>query len=148
MNKWDERFSKIAREVSTWSKDPRTKIGAVAVRDKLILSTGVNGLPSGMDDSDYILNDRELKNQFIIHAEANCIYNAAQNGVSLRGSTMYVYGLPVCSECAKALIQSGVSRIVMTLDTPNIPDKWSLSFKKSETMFTQVGISYIINTLL
>ena len=147
MNKWDERFSRIAREVSTWSKDPRTKIGAVAVRDKLILSTGVNGLPSGMDDSNEILDNRELKNQFIVHAEANCIYNAAQNGVSLKGSTMYVYGLPVCSECAKALIQSGVSRIVMTVDKP-IPVKWSDSFKKSETMFTQVGISYIINTLL
>ena len=84
MDKWDGRFLDIAREISTWSKDPSRKIGAIAVRDRKILATGYNGFPKGIEDTPTRLNIREVKYQYVVHAEMNCIYNAAENGVSLR----------------------------------------------------------------
>jgi len=147
MNKWDKRFSKIAKEVSTWSKDPSTQVGVVAVRERRILSTGYNGFPVSIEDTPYRLDNKEIKYQYVIHGEANCIYNAAENGIPLRGSTIYVYGLPVCSECAKAIIQSGVSRVVMVL-SKKTPEKWGTSFKKTEEMFRECGIKFEINALL
>ena len=98
IDKWDDRFLDIAREISTWSKDPSRKIGAIAVRDRKILATGYNGFPKGIEDTPSRLNIREIKYQYVVHAEMNCIYNAAENGVSLRDSTLYIFGLPVCGD--------------------------------------------------
>ena len=105
MDKWDGRFLDIAREISTWSKDPSRKIGAIAVRDRKILATGYNGFPKGIEDTPSRLNIREIKYQYVVHAEMNCIYNAAENGVSLRDSTLYIFGLPVCGDWALGIIQ-------------------------------------------
>lgn len=104
----------LAKEAASWSKDPSTKIGAVCIGSKgQVLSTGYNGFPRGIDDSLTRYYDRELKYKMVVHAEMNAIFNATYNGVSLDGSTMYVHGLPVCSDCAKGIIQVGVKRIVM-----------------------------------
>ena len=112
--KWHKRFLEIAKEVSTWSKDPSSKIGAVIVdsNTKQIISQGYNGFPRGIVDSIEILNNRELKYKYVIHAEINAIFNALYNGSSVKGSTIYVHGLPVCSECAKAIIQTGIKHVV------------------------------------
>ena len=106
--KWDIRFISIAREYSTWSKDPSTQVGAVAVDPKTrrVLSGGYNGFPRGIEDTDKRLNDRDLKHSLVVHAEMNLIYNATRSGISLEGSHLYVWGLPVCSECAKGIIQT------------------------------------------
>ena len=102
---WWGRYLDVAKVVSTWSKDPSTKVGAVAVGSKgQILAQGYNGYPRGISDDDY--HDRETKYKKIVHAEMNCIYNASWNGVSLDGSYMFVYGLPVCHECCKAIMHS------------------------------------------
>jgi len=70
----------------------------------------------------------------------NCIYNAASNGVSLKGSTVYVHGLPTCSECAKGLIQVGVKRVMaFSQDTP---DRWNKSDALTEQLFEEAGIEY------
>ena len=69
----------------------------------------------------------------------NCIYNATFNGISLKGSTLYVYGLPVCHDCAKGIIQVGINRIVMAMD--DIPQKWLDSFEKSRRMFDEAGVA-------
>ena len=98
IDKWDERFLKLAEQISTWSKDPSRKIGAIAVRDRKILATGYNGFPKGIEDSDDRYNNRELKYMYVVHAEMNCIYNAAEYGVSLKWSTLYIVGLPVCTD--------------------------------------------------
>ena len=96
MNKWDQRYLKLAYEVAQWSKDPSSKIGAVTVGAKgQVLSQGFNGLPRGLKDSFTRLHDRETKYKFVVHAEMNAIYNATYNGTSLDGSTLYVYGLPI-----------------------------------------------------
>src|SRR6056300_417538 len=84
-NKWDQRFMQMAQMVSTWSKDPSSKIGAVAVNDeKRILATGYNGFPRGIADTEERLNNRDEKYPRIIHAEMNVLMNALYNGVSLK----------------------------------------------------------------
>lgn len=139
--KWDKRFINLAREISTWSKDPSTKIGAVIVNDdRRILATGYNGFPRGISDNDWRYQDREEKYKYVVHAEMNAIYNATFNGISLNDSTLYVWGLPVCSECAKGVIQVGIKKIVMPkLD---FPERWVDSFRKSRELFSEAGIDW------
>lgn len=138
-DKWDARYLKLAYEVAQWSKDPSTKVGAVVVGSKgQVLSQGFNGFPRGIVDLDTRLNVRETKYKYIVHAEMNAIYNATYSGVSLDGATLYVYGLPVCSECSKGVIQVGIKRVVM--QKQDMPDKWKESWSWSQNFFTEAGI--------
>ena len=138
--KWDKRFLNLAKEISTWSKDPSTQVGAIAVKDRKVLAQGYNGFPRNMKDLEDRYNNREEKYTYIVHAEKNVIYNATYNGVSLKYSTMYVYGLPVCAECAKGIIQCGVKRVVML--EMIVPEKWRESFKNTKLMFDEAGVKY------
>lgn len=141
LNKWDKRYLILAREVATWSKDPSSKIGAVAVSDnKQLLATGYNGFPRGIADLPDRYNNRELKYKYVVHAEQNVIYNATYNGVSLNGATLYVYGLPVCGSCALGIVQVGIKRIVMP--KMDCPERWAESFKFSASLFDEAGIKY------
>lgn len=142
--KWDRRFLRLAKEVSTWSRDPSTQVGAVAISPEgRIISTGYNGLPRGIDDTDFRLNDRETKYGLTIHAEHNCVLNANYHGVSLRNSTVYVSSLPCCSQCALVLVQVGVSRVVMDADAyRSCTDKWKDSFKTTAALFDEAGVQY------
>lgn len=140
LNKWDRRFLSIAKEVSTWSKDPSSKIGAVITGNKgQVISQGYNGFPKNIQDLEFRYIDREVKYNLIIHAEMNAIYNALNNGASVDGCTMYVTGLPVCHECAKGLIQTGIKRVVM--DT-RPSGRWEASGMKSLAMFDEAGVEY------
>jgi dCMP deaminase len=137
--KWDRRYLDLAYTVSKWSRDPSTQIGAVAIGSKgQVLSQGYNGFPRGIKDTLDRYHHRETKYKLIVHAEQNLIYNATYNGVSLDGSTLYVTGLPVCSECAKGVIQVGIKRVVM----PHIDDmkSWKESWELSASMFREAGI--------
>ena len=139
--KWDRNYLSLAREVSTWSKDPSTQVGAVAVGDKgQVLALGYNGLPRGVEDTEERLNNKELKYKMVVHAELNCIYNASYNGTSLDGSTIYIYGLPVCNECAKGIIQTGITRVVIQHPV-YIPPNWHASFETTRVMFIEAGIN-------
>ena len=140
LNKWDKRWLEIAGVVSTWSKDPSTQIGAIAVKDKRLVSTGYNGFPRGIQDYDDRWNNREEKYKYVVHAEMNCIYNANYHNQSLKGSTMYIVGLPVCHECAKGIIQAGVVRVVA--EFKDAPLKWARSTEITEKMFKEAGIIY------
>lgn len=139
-NNWDNKFIKLAMEISTWSKDPSTKVGAIAVspNNSVVLSQGYNGFPRGIND-DYRLHIKEMKYDLIAHAEMNMIYNSTYNGVSLKDSTVYIYGLPCCSQCANALIQCGVKRIVYYVNSPN-KIKWKVSSEKAIQKFKSVNI--------
>ena len=112
-DKWDIRFLKLAKEISSWSKDPSSKIGCVLVDkpNKRILSTGYNGFPANIEDTSELLQNREEKYKRIIHAEMNSLLNALEHGIKVRGSYCYIYGLPLCGECAKMLIQGGISKV-------------------------------------
>jgi len=139
--KWDRRFMEVAKLTSTWSQDPSSKIGAVIVNaKKIIVSSGWNGFPRGLKDDPLRLNDRETKYKYIVHAEMNAIYNATYNGISLDGTTLYVYGLPTCSECAKGVIQVGIKRVVMLNQV--MPEKWRDSWYTSMGFFTETGIDF------
>lgn len=145
VNKWDQRFLDLAQHVASWSKDPSRKIGAVAIGDKgQVLAQGYNGFPRGIEDSEYRYNEREEKYKYVVHAEMNCIYNASWNGVSLNKSKFYVYGLPVCSECAKGLIQVGVKSILVKVPEPldATPLIWKQHEKLSKELFLEAGIEY------
>lgn len=141
LDKWDQRFLKLAEEVASWSKDPSRKIGAVAVGAKgQVLAQGFNGFPRGIEDTDERYLIRERKYELVVHAEMNVIYNATYNGVSLDGATLYVSGLPVCSECAKGIIQVGIKRIVMR--KMEVPETWQNSWRKTQEMFDESGLQY------
>ena len=141
--KWRNRYLLLAKHFSTWSKDPSTQVGAVAVSDNgLILSEGWNGFPRGIRDTQGRLGVRQTKYDYMVHAEKNLIYNATRNGISLLNSNLYVYGLPVCSECAKGVIQVGIKSVYVLTDSMNVRDTWVESWKKTTDMFDEVGISY------
>jgi len=140
-NNWDKRFLDLAEHISEWSKDPSKKIGAVAVgAQRQILAQGYNGFPRGIDDTTDRYDNREEKYKLVVHAEMNVIYNASYNGVSLNGSTLYVHGLPVCSDCAKGIIQVGVKNVIMR--KAKTPDVLLESWKRTETMFKESGVYY------
>lgn len=141
-HKWNERYLNLAYEIAQWSKDPSKKIGAIAVGSKgQVLAQGYNGFPRGIRHSPERLMNRELKYKYVVHAEMNLIYNASYNGTSLDGSTVYVTGLPVCSECAKGLIQVGVLQVIMPKQD-NTPEKWMESFELTKQLFEEAGVAW------
>lgn len=133
---WDEYFMGVAILASKRSKDPNTQVGACIVdKDNIILSTGYNGFPYGCSDDAYPWNREgdDTKYNYVVHAELNSILNA--RGRDLHGAKLYVDLFP-CNECAKAIIQSGISEIVYLYN--KYPD--STATKASERMLKSAGI--------
>ncbi len=142
---WGNRYTCLAKEISTWSKDPSTQVGAVVIGNNgEVLSQGYNGFPRGIKDTAARLKDRERKYNLVVHAEMNAIYNAGLNGVSLKGSTLYVYGLPVCNECAKGIIQVGIDKVIATRPA-DYNEKWDDSIKDAKALFKEAEVDYIID---
>ncbi len=115
---WEEYFMGVALLAAERSKDPSTQVGAAIVDDQnRILSTGYNGFPHGCSDDDFPWGrdekEGETKYPFVVHAELNAILNA--RGKNLAGAKVYVALFP-CNECAKAIIQSGISEVVYLSD--------------------------------
>jgi dCMP deaminase len=109
---WDEYFMAIAREVATRSTCDRKHVGAVIVRDKMILTTGYNGSIRGLahcDEDGHMMEDGHCVRT--VHAESNAIVQAARNGVRLEGGHIYVTASP-CFGCFKMIANAGLSRIV------------------------------------
>ncbi|WP_067142012.1 deoxycytidylate deaminase [Oceanivirga salmonicida] len=113
---WEEYFLGIAYLSSLRSKDPVTQVGACIVKNKKIIGIGYNGFPNGSDDDamswDKNGNLLETKYPYVVHAELNAILNSTKN---LEDSTIYVTHYP-CNECAKAIVQSGISKVVYYSD--------------------------------
>lgn len=136
---WDEYFMGVAMLTGMRSKDPNTQVGACIVSaDHKILSMGYNGLPTGCSDDEFPWGREgdplENKYLFTTHSELNAILN--YRGGSLEGSTIYVSLFP-CNECAKAIIQAGIKRIVYDSDkydgTPSVI--------ASKRMLTTAGVT-------
>jgi len=140
---WSKRYLNIAKEVANWSKDPNKKVGAVIIGSKgQIKSQGYNGFPRGIDDCETRYNDRLLKNKLVCHAEVNAIYNAIHNGTYICGDTMYVTGLPVCHECAKAIIQVGIAKVVY--DSPiSQMSSWYDSNRLAISLLKEAGVEIV-----
>jgi dCMP deaminase len=139
MTDWNQRFLSLAEHIAQWSKDPSTQVGAVIVDpSRRIISTGYNGLPQGVDDTDNRLHTREIKYEMIVHGEINAILFAKQD---LLGSTLYTWPFMPCSRCASIVIQSGIKTVVAPLnDSP----RWKDSFQLSQTMFAEAGVRLIL----
>lgn len=146
--KWDKRFLRLAYEVSFWSKDPSTQVGAV-ITDNLgrVVGTGFNGFPRGVDDNWERYEDREQKLKFIVHAEQNAIWLAGERA---RGGSLYVwpsFTIPnVCHECAKAVIQSGISRIVGFTPLPENAERakrWQDSIDIARIMLSEANVRIV-----
>lgn len=136
--KWDGRMIVLAQHIAQWSKDPSTKVGAVIVDDKnRVVGHGYNGFPRGVEDDPELLENRTAKYPRTVHAELNAILNARG---SVEGCTLYVTMGP-CAECAKAIIQSGISRVVISREASEASDRWSDSQKVGWDMMDQPGIS-------
>jgi len=138
--KWDRRFLKVAQDIASWSKDPSTKVGAVAVGPKRELrSQGYNGFPRGVSDDPKRYADRELKYRLVVHAELNTCLHAARTGISLEGCDLYVT-LPPCSVCAGALIQVGFANIITIAQ--DIPERWAEDFQRGKDLLTKAHVGY------
>lgn len=110
--KWDEYFMEMAKVVATRATCDRLHVGAVIVRDRVVLSTGYNGAPRGLahcDDEGHELSDGHCIRT--VHGEANAIAQAAKNGTSIDGSTLYTTFSP-CYDCFKLIINSGIKRVI------------------------------------
>ena len=135
---WDEYFMGIAMLAARRSKDPNTQVGACIVsEDNIIISTGYNGMPKGCSDDEFPWgrDGDQSKYAYVVHAELNAILNAS--GRDLRGSRVYVALFP-CNECAKALIQAGVKRVVYLSDKYSDSD----SVLASKMMFRMAGVEF------
>jgi len=139
---WDERFMLLAHQIAKWSKESGRRVGAVVVGpDKEIRSTGFNGFPRGVRDDVPQRHSRETGAKYLwsSHAERNAIYNAARIGVPLKGCVMYVPWFP-CVECAKAIIQAGITEVVAY--SPNFAEpRWGADFELVQVMFSEAGIT-------
>ena len=137
---WDEYFMGIAVLSSLRSKDPNTQVGACIVSpDKKIIGVGYNGFPTGCSD-DELPWEREgdwinTKYPYVCHAELNAILNSPIS--SLKGATLYVALFP-CNECAKAIIQTGIKKVIY------LSDKYAESdqTKASKMMLQSAGVGF------
>lgn len=106
---FDLRYLEIAHVWARNSYCQRRQVGAILVKDKMIISDGYNGTPSGFEN---ICEDENgLTKPYVLHAEANAITKVAKTNNSSKGSTLYVTTAP-CIECAKLIIQAGIKRVV------------------------------------
>ena len=138
---WDEYFMGVAMLSGMRSKDPNTQVGACIVsEDNKILSMGYNGLPKGCSDDEFpwVREGAPLENKYFYttHSELNAILN--YRGGSLEGAKMYVSLFP-CNECAKAIIQCGIKKVIYG------DDKYgdTSSVKASKRMMAAAGVEYI-----
>lgn len=145
VRKWDIRFLDLASEVSEWSKDV-TQVGFVIVGpEREIRSTGYNGFPRGVVDNVAARHERPAKYAWTEHAERNAIFNAARMGTRTDGCTGYLHfptSGPPCVDCARALIQSGIVRVVSRGSTDPLDwrEDWRESMLVSTRMFAESGV--------
>jgi len=144
---WDAYFLGLAAIASFRSKDPSTQNGACIVQDDSPVALGYNGFPRGCSDDEYPWDREEEKSYntkypYVEHAERNAIYNAARRGISLNGSSIYIYsekGYYPCDECSRAIIQSGIKRVIMAYAINENTDKYDWTATKK--MFKSADIS-------
>ena len=108
MEKFDHSYLEMAQIWAQNSYCKRRKVGALLVKDRMIISDGYNGTPSGFEN---ICEEDGVTKPYVLHAEANAITKVAKSGNSSEGATLYVTASP-CLECSKLIIQSGITRVV------------------------------------
>ena len=142
---WHEYYLNLLEPISSKSKDQSTKVGVIIVGpDNEIRSSGFNSFPRGIVDGLPERQQRPAKYLFIEHAERNAIYNAARVGVPLNGCKIYM-GFYPCSDCARAIIQSGIKEIIFDASDYESKlkywnERWKEQMEASIQMLTEAGI--------
>lgn len=134
MTRWPRRFLDLAAHIASWSKDPSTQVGAVAINDaRAIVETGYNGIPRGVDDLPERM-ERPDKYIWTAHAEENLVAHAARE--RLEGTTVYVTHM-CCASCTRMLINAGVKRVVVGGGKTSMPKE---QFEAALQMFCEAGV--------
>jgi dCMP deaminase len=141
--KWDMRFMKFADlTVAQWSKDGSSRVGAVIVKDREIVTTGYNGMARGCNDDAPERHERPEKYSWMVHAEPNAIINAARQGKSTLGCDMYINWYP-CDICSSYVVQAGIKRIFCDQEPEWEHHKWGAAFKRAKTILEEGGVEVI-----
>lgn len=141
---WPVKFFRNVYDIASKSRDNRTKIAAVIVKDNHIIAEGYNGFPVGVNDFIEERYSKPLKYSFFEHGERNAIYDCARRGVSACGGILYTQGKP-CSDCCRGIIQAGIKEVVIHKQWNDYEkilnhSKWLESAKISEEMFYEAGV--------
>lgn len=140
--RWDRYFLTVAQAVSTASKDPSTKVGAVIVRpDKTMASFGYNGFPRGIADTDERLNNREVKYDLVVHGEINAILTARE---PLHGYTLYTWPFITCKRCSLHVIQAGIKRVVAPELPDHLKERWAASVRDAGQLYDEAGVTWAL----
>jgi dCMP deaminase len=143
IDKWDLRFMRLADlEIAQWSKDRSSKVGAVIVKDRELITSGFNGMPRGINDDIEARHERPEKYFWTIHAESNAIINAARQGKSTLGSDMYVNWFP-CDICAGFIVQAGIKRVFCDKEPDLNNVKFGEGFKRALEILSEGGVEVI-----
>jgi dCMP deaminase len=138
---WHHWFLGLARYVSTASKDPSTKTGAVIIDGKRrVVSVGYNGFPRGVVDAEGRYAHRETKLQMVVHCERNALLFASR---PLDGCTIYLYPFSSCAPCAAMVIQAGIARVVAPPCPPDLARRWGEDLANARTMFGEAGVDVL-----
>ena len=134
MEKFDQSYIEMAGVWARNSYCKRRQVGAIIVKDKMIISDGYNGTPAGFEN--ICEDDNGLTKSYVLHAEANAITKIARSGNNSDGATLYVTSSP-CIECAKLIIQSGIKRVV-----------YSEEYRLTDgiDLLRRAGIEVVLNT--
>lgn len=108
-SKYDKAYLRIAKEWSQLSYCKRKQVGSIIVKDRMIISDGYNGTPSGFENC--CEDEENLTKWYVLHAEANAILKVARSTQSCEGATLYITLSP-CKDCSKLIHQSGIKRVV------------------------------------
>jgi dCMP deaminase len=135
--RWVQRFYQVAATVATWSKDPDVKVGALILSpDGRQVSWGFNGFPSGIEDTEERLADKEQKNKLMLHAEVNALANCP---FPTQGCTLIVTRA-CCRNCALQIIAAGITT-VMTPPSP-AESSWSVRCDEAIALFQEAGVEW------
>ena len=108
-NKYDKAYLRLADSLAKLSQCNRKQVGAIIVKDEIIISDGFNGTPAGFDNC--CENEEGLTHWYVLHAEANAILKVAKSTNNCKGATLYLTHSP-CRDCSKLVLQSGIKRVV------------------------------------
>ncbi|WFU52352.1 deaminase [Bradyrhizobium pachyrhizi] len=137
---FDRYFLTVAAAVSTASKDPSTKVGAVIVRpDRTMASFGYNGFPRGIADTVERLHNREVKYDLVIHGEINAILTARE---PLHGYTLYTWPFITCKRCSLHVIQAGIKRVVAPELPDHLKERWAASVHDAGQLYDEAGVAW------
>jgi dCMP deaminase len=141
---WNDTFMSLTKTFAQRSDDPDTQLGAIVVdpKSKAVVSSGYNGLPRGVATND-LRTTRPTKYDYMVHAEANAVYNAARLGIELEDCILYC-AWPPCHNCAMAIIQSGISAVIV--ETNVIRSSWKHSMEIALNMLHEAGVDIHLAT--